>query len=445
MEELKLSFRDFFLRYQISLCLSFFTSILMTFLLFYSLQKLNLISEKYDDTTISTFIKQIEAQGFDENTGVPYIKIENGTIIQSNMKNDRLHTFYDSFLSGKKITNYQLKKAVYQNREFIIGFPTNYVYVSETLQKDLKEPILNAIGFFMIFVIISYWYFTKNLYKRIEKDFHNLLSITISEDLTKDGDYTILEISKIANALIKTKHQLIQSKENTQNHNTTMKTQIMSLSHDLKVPLTIIKGNVELVSKQPNSQKNDKRLLSIIRQIDRIDKYLTDISTFIKVQSFEQITTLQISCDKLFTIVYQYVSDYCTIRNRKLVFTSYIGYPESCDIHLDYFIRAINNILDNAIDYSENDISVVFQVQHDSLYIDIIDYGIGFSPEELRKCKELFYTKNISRTGSHHYGIGLSFADKIIKLHKGEIHIHSIKYSFSRVTITLPINSDEVK
>lgn len=123
MEELKLSFRDFFLRYQISLCLSFFASILMTFLLFYSLQKLNLISEKYDDTTINTFIKQIETQGFNENTNVPYIKIENGNIIRSNMKNDRLHTFYDSFLSGKKITNYQLKKAVYQNREFIIGFP----------------------------------------------------------------------------------------------------------------------------------------------------------------------------------------------------------------------------------------------------------------------------------------------------------------------------------
>jgi signal transduction histidine kinase len=105
--------------------------------------------------------------------------------------------------------------------------------------------------------------------------------------------------------------------------------------------------------------------------------------------------------------------------------------------------RAVSNIIENAIKYSENDskIEVTLYQERNRACISVRDEGIGISQSEINRIFERFYRvkKDRSRTtgGS---GLGLYITKKIIDMHQGEIDIKSIENIGSIFTIKLPMN-----
>ena len=105
--------------------------------------------------------------------------------------------------------------------------------------------------------------------------------------------------------------------------------------------------------------------------------------------------------------------------------------------------RAVSNIIENAIKYSENDskIEVTLYQERNRACISVRDEGIGISQSEINRIFERFYRvkKDRSRTtgGS---GLGLYITKKISDMHQGEIDIKSIENIGSIFTIKLPMN-----
>lgn len=109
-----------------------------------------------------------------------------------------------------------------------------------------------------------------------------------------------------------------------------------------------------------------------------------------------------------------------------------------------HFTNVIFNLLDNAVKYRDPDRGVELNLKtwndKEKLYLSIKDNGLGMKKEDLKKIFEKFYRVH---TGNVHdvkgFGLGLAYVKKIVKLHKGEIHVESEKGKGTKFIITLPI------
>jgi len=101
---------------------------------------------------------------------------------------------------------------------------------------------------------------------------------------------------------------------------------------------------------------------------------------------------------------------------------------------------AINNILKNAISFSQKESKVLINsfIKDKLIYIVIEDFGIGISKNDLNKIFEKFYRTDKSRNkNSGGTGLGLSISQKIIHNHKGTISFQSEENKGTRVIIKL--------
>jgi len=125
------------------------------------------------------------------------------------------------------------------------------------------------------------------------------------------------------------------------------------------------------------------------------------------------------------------------------VFLKFGDLPENEDELLvfgnsDLLMIAITNIVSNACKYSPDHRAVLsFSIEEKYFVIEISDKGEGIPPQELEKIFQPFYRVDSSRSSAG-FGLGLSLAHRIIKLHKGEINVSSELGIGTTFTLRLP-------
>ncbi|HXB11134.1 MAG TPA: HAMP domain-containing sensor histidine kinase [Bacteroidia bacterium] len=200
---------------------------------------------------------------------------------------------------------------------------------------------------------------------------------------------------------------------------------ITNASHELKTPLTKILGNAEVTLKNDRDKEDYKNVLQgIIKETEKLDSLInsllelaqstTDTAELQKIQLNELLWEVidewggKPGQVKVNYNLPQETEKYTIQGNRRLLFI------------------AIGNILKNAIKFSGNK-EVVCEMYCDdnAVYITIKDTGIGIDNSELQAIFQPFYRASnaIRQPGS---GIGLSLAEKIIRLHNGKIEVSSV-------------------
>jgi signal transduction histidine kinase len=200
---------------------------------------------------------------------------------------------------------------------------------------------------------------------------------------------------------------------------------ITNASHELKTPLTKILGNAEITLKNDREKEEYKSVLqNIVKETEKLDSLInsllelaqssTDTSELQKIQLDELLwEAVDEWGDKPGLVKVNYnlpenVEKYTVLGNRRLLFI------------------AISNILKNAIKFSGNkEVFCDLYCNENKVYITIKDSGIGIDNRELQSIFQPFYRASnaISQPGS---GIGLSLAEKIIRLHNGKIEVSSV-------------------
>ena len=219
---------------------------------------------------------------------------------------------------------------------------------------------------------------------------------------------------------------------------------IYDISHELRTPLSTIK----ILSQSIQYSQNDevdiyKEFFSdIVNEIDRMDNIITDMMQSVDLDPNSYIVKLRLSylnylCESI-------VKRLQPIASKKNITIEFVALS-NLQIYIDptKIDRAVSNIIENAIKYSENDskIEVTLYQERNGACISVRDEGIGISQSEINRIFERFYRvkKDRSRTtgGS---GLGLYITKKIIDMHQGEIDIKSIENIGSIFTIKLPMN-----
>jgi two-component system OmpR family sensor kinase len=215
----------------------------------------------------------------------------------------------------------------------------------------------------------------------------------------------------------------------------------IDVSHELKTPLTILKGETE-VALRKEREKDDyqKLLLSNLEEIDRMSCIIDDLLLLSKADTKE--IKLNIEEVALRDLIMDVCMNMKVVADKKSV---ELQISELEDVRLKgdelKLRRMLLNVVENGIKYSHvgGKVSVSSYVNDGYARIDVKDDGIGISEEDIKYVFDRFYRADRSRKRESGSGLGLSISRWIAGAHKGSIEVKSQPAQGSVFTIKLPL------
>lgn len=273
----------------------------------------------------------------------------------------------------------------------------------------------------------------------------NLVPInTATEKIeAKDLDFEILptkikEFNSSLTAIGKLKEALAISLTKQWDDEQHKKFQLSAIAHDIKTPLTIIKGNAELLLEEEYDEADKELILYIQTSTNTIETYL-DLLMGVVINEPLPFCRETIHLDNFINNVVADALPLCNIKNIRLNVQNNTA-CDSISIDKNLLKRAIINIIDNAVRYSNQNerIDLLISESETQIQFEIMDYGKGFSEESLKKATQEFFTEDTSRT-HHNYGLGLNFVEKIVELHQGTLNLENRRdVKGAKVSFTIP-------
>ncbi len=289
--------------------------------------------------------------------------------------------------------------------------------------KDLPAiPIFAASGFAVIVILILI--LSKIFNRKLKKEVSPIIK-TVKKIEKQNLDFilpisSIQEFNSVLTSIDIMRNSLKNSLTEQWKKEEEQKFQTASLAHDIKTPLTVIKGNTELLLEAENSNMDQLILKDIQENSRKVENYLG-----LLVGGGSPPKETEQSMEEIHTSVF--VGElmegmHSLLRSRDIKIKIINNNVEDFYGNRELLIRALSNILTNAVEFTPQGGEVSFILEKEDLYTEFIveDQGEGFTKESLEKGKLKFYTHDKERSGKH-YGMGLFIAEEIAKKHHGEL------------------------
>ena len=220
---------------------------------------------------------------------------------------------------------------------------------------------------------------------------------------------------------------------------------VANVSHELKTPITAIKGFVEtLLDGAIDNPSESRHFLKIVsKQIDRLTSIIEDLLQLSRIEQDEGKKGVELKDQPLNEVLI------ASIQSRSaLAEDSSIQIDLQCNqdikagIDGPLFEQAISNLIDNAIKYSNKKgrILIAAEKTQDEILISVQDWGIGIEQEHQSRLFERFYRVDKARSRKiGGTGLGLSIVKHIVNIHKGTVSLVSAPGKGSTFTIHLPL------
>ncbi|EON72948.1 ethylene receptor MEETR1 [Lysinibacillus sphaericus OT4b.31] len=374
-----------------------------------------------------------------------------GTFMSGNLSTKEAIYAWDLMQKGENQGGSQFYTFIQRENEVcILRYYLVPQYRSAMLRAYLPNPQLLMFLLFLLGIFAQATVLAVHFGRRLKKKMMGLQD-AIKKIQHQNLDFTIApsgirEIDEIASSFGHMKDALQISLKQQWELEQSRREQISALAHDIKTPLTIIRGNAELLQDTPQDATqrayNDYILKNTL-VIEKFTKELMDLSkmeknivhekTSIKTETFLAEVENQmkaLSCEKSLQVY---------IHKEKI--------PECITVHKDSFYRAILNVIVNAVEYTPFSGKVTLSVRGTSEDVQFIvtDNGDGFSTRDVKEATKQFYRGDSSRNSGNHHGMGLYIALSIVQNHGGTLLINNDNSSGGgQVTLTIPVRNREV-
>ncbi|WP_446899440.1 two-component system histidine kinase PnpS [Clostridium sp. LBM24168] len=217
---------------------------------------------------------------------------------------------------------------------------------------------------------------------------------------------------------------------------------VANVSHELKTPLTSIKGFSETLRYADDVENRNKFLDIINNEADRLTRLIDDILTLSHIENSKIGVTERINIASSIESVCYLVEEAAKKKNIKIV--RYISRGPDIYGDEDKFKQMMINLVDNAIKYSDQggEVKIVAQFKDNNCVIWVEDNGVGISKEHQGRLFERFYRVDKARSRSQGgTGLGLAIVKHIVIGFSGSIKVESELGKGSKFIVTIPIKS----
>lgn len=313
-----------------------------------------------------------------------------------------------------------------ENEILVLRYSSAAQFSNQTLchifpSADLVLIAVVILEILCLLVVISFL-FGRYLGKRMEK-----LLVAAHKIEQQDLDFTagktkIAEIDRVLDAFDHMKLALKESLAKQWQDDKMRQEQLAALAHDLKTPLTIIRGNTELLLDLPLSGEQKECADYIETSAIQMQNYVQTLIEVTKSWEGTRLNLQKVDVSSLLQETKNQISGLCAVNNITLHWDCQ-QYPAVISADHDFLVRALMNVLSNAVEHTPQGGEITLEVlQHENtLSFIITDTGKGFSAEALKHGTEQFFMEDESRNSKSHYGIGLYVAAYVAQKHGGHL------------------------
>ncbi|MBU3181630.1 two-component system histidine kinase PnpS [Clostridium psychrophilum] len=221
-----------------------------------------------------------------------------------------------------------------------------------------------------------------------------------------------------------------------------MRTQfVANVSHELKTPLTSIKGFAETLKYVEDVQTKEKFLNIIDEEVERLTRLITDILTLSHIEQQKEIKNERIDVNKIIDGVYNLMKNTANLKGIQLI-------VKNKEIKIitgdkDKFKQMLINLVDNALNYSENgdSVNIGMESMDNKFVLWVEDTGVGIAKKQIPRIFERFYRVDKARSRSKGgTGLGLAIVKHIVIQFNGRIYVESELGIGSKFIVEIPYN-----
>lgn len=404
---------------------------------YYEYSKTNQIKNVTDEIlqNYDNDIEYLNKLSYEENICIEIVK-NRITIYSSNdsirgcisssgkYKND----FYENDLEEQtyKLINPLLntKSLIYAkkyNEDITIFVNASLEPLDNTISILSNQLIIVSIIVVILSLIIGY-FISKRISKPIVKMNEKAKKLANGNyNFTFDNNSNIYEIDELANTLNYAKKELAETDE-------LRRDLLANVSHDLKTPLTMIKGYAEMIRdlNSDNIEKRNANLNVIIEESERLNILVNDLLTLSKIQANKDV--LEKEDFDIVELINNIIKRYSIYKDTEgYIFE--VNTPDKVIVNADKkkIEQVIYNLINNAINYTGDDNKVIIKVLVDkNIRVEIKDTGKGIKKEDLPHIWDKYYhSKKKHKRNVIGTGIGLSIVKTILESHNFKYGVES--------------------
>ena len=260
---------------------------------------------------------------------------------------------------------------------------------------------------------------------KLRKATHNIAEGNLDFTLEVTGDD---EISDLCRDFEEMRRRLRESTEEKIEYDRESKELISNISHDLKTPITAIKGYVEGIMDgvADTPEKMDRYIRTIYNKANDMDRLINELTFYSKIDTNRiPYTFNRINVSGYFEDCCEEVGLDLESKNIDFSYFNYVDEKVEVIADAEQIKRVINNIISNSVKYmdkAKGRINIRVKDVGDFVQVEIEDNGKGIGPKELPYIFDRFYRTDASRNSAMGgSGIGLSIVRKIVEDHGGKI------------------------
>jgi len=307
------------------------------------------------------------------------------------------------------------------------------LYDVDATMNQVRWAILGGILVTLVLVGISGGVIVRRALSPVEQITRTAQSIESSSDLSRRVGYTGPkdEIGRLATTfdhMIGHLHKVFESQKNF----------IADASHDLRGPLTVIRGNLDLLKRNLSEQERQESLRAMEIETDRMGELVNDLLLLAEVESEQMERQEVVSLREILLTGLKRAQR--TGGNRKVV----IDQQEDLSImgHVYRLGQLLENLIDNAIKYTPEGGTITLSLFRDGDWarMEVADTGAGIAPEHLPHIFDRFYRVGKARTRARGgSGLGLAIVRGIAEQHGGKVTVTSDSGKGSTFTVWLKL------
>lgn len=221
---------------------------------------------------------------------------------------------------------------------------------------------------------------------------------------------------------------------------------VANVSHELKTPLTSIKGFVEtLLDGALDDRETAKHFLEIINdEADRLNRLINDLLSLSRIEAKQkELNRVSLDIEKLINETVNILSPQAKEKNLDIKLN--IKHPlQVIEADEDMIGQVLINLIDNALKYTHEGgrVSISAETQKEWIRVAVADTGIGIPIDSIPRLFERFYRVDKARSREMGgTGLGLAIVKHILELHNGKIEVDSIVGKGSTFTFYLPLKN----
>ena len=447
--------RTFFVQYLLALFVGFLLIVLISVGLFFTSLKTGFIISVGDveanieskKTEIAS-AKTVSADLIPETCEYAVVS-ENGEFLSGSMTKSEVDDAWNAIQSGRRTSGISLMTGLNvqcyfqierQNEFVIVKYSALSQFSAEFLREHLPAPEI-VLFWTILAAILAKIILLSRLYgRKISRKLIPLQTATEkieNKDLEFEVQYSgIQEIDVALQSLESMKTELKRSLETQWKIEQTRKMQISALAHDINTPLTVVRGNAEMLNDTDQTGEQREFTHYILKNANQMEQYVQMLIELSKAEGGYLLQRENVNTRAFLDELYSRIHALVSIKHLKTEFEEK-NLPEIINLDSSLMQRAIMNIVSNAVDYSPDGGLIQFFVSAENhrFRFTVEDSGKGFSAEDLKNATMQFYQGDSSRSSKSHYGMGLFIVDSIVRQHGGSLSIANSAKGGGMVTI----------